>query len=99
MSLRERYKGQWAYLLSMAFVAFAFAFICYCELTGGIVYPNPKMSLMWAVALPSLIAALIQFRDQRLFRKRMQRDREARERGIMMMERLLRADNNERSSV
>ena len=74
MSLRERYKGQWAYLLSMVFAAFVFAFICYCELTGGIVYPNPKISLMWAVALPSLIAALIEFRDQRLFRERVQRE-------------------------
>lgn len=53
MSLLERYKGQWTYLLSMAFAVFAFSFICYCELTGGIVYPNPRMSLMWAVALPS----------------------------------------------
>ncbi len=93
MSLRERYKGQWAYLLSMVFVAFVFAFICYCELTGGIVYPNPRMSLIWAVALPSFIAALIQFRDQRLLRERNKRDEESRQRAWEMIERRERNGN------
>jgi hypothetical protein len=90
MSLLERYKGQWAYLLSMALAVFAFSFICYCELTGGIVYPNPRMSLMWAVALPSLMAALVQFRDHRLFRERCKRDEESRQRAWEMMRRLER---------
>ena len=81
-------KGiQWIYILSMAFAAFAFGFVCYCELTGGIIYPNPRMSLMWAVCLPSLIAVFVQFRDQRLFDERRKQDKG---RTLLIIERLER---------
>ena len=88
------YKGRKIYLFSMAFVVLAFAFVGWCELTGGITYPNPRFSIIWAICLPSLLAAFIQFREERIWREKRQKDKEIREQSQTIIRRLYGQEPN-----